>query len=151
MKGILVAALGNSLMSDEGIGVAVLARLRDRAERYPHAEFIDLGSSAMRALHVMAGRRKAVFIDCALMDDEAGTIRRFTPGQVRSRKDMAGFSLHEGDLLKVIELSRALGECPEEVVIFGIQPEKIEPGESLSPVLSMRLDEYANAVAAELE
>ncbi len=150
MKETLVAGLGNSLMSDEGIGVAVLARLAERADRYPRAEFVDLGSSAMRALHAMAGRRKAVFIDCAFMDEEPGTLRRFTPEQVGSRKALAGLSLHEGDLLKIIELSRSLGECPPEVVIFGIQPQSIEPGQALSPALSARLEEYADAVAAEL-
>jgi len=98
----------------------------------------------------MAGRRKAVFIDCAFMDEAPGTIRRFTPDQVSSQKALAGLSLHEGDLLKIIELSRSLGECPPEVVIFGIQPQSIEPGEALSPALSTRLDEYADAVAAEL-
>ena len=115
------------------------------------ADFVDLGTSAMRALHAMAGRRKAVFVDCALMGEAPGTIRRFTPEQVRSQKALSGLTLHEGDLLKVIELSRTLGECPEEVVIFGIQPECIEPGEALSPILAARLGEYTDAVACELE
>ncbi len=150
MKKTLVAGLGNALMSDEGVGVAVLARLRDRADSFPRAEFVDLGSSAMRALHAMAGRRKAVFVDCCFMDEPAGTLRRFTPDEVSSQKVLAGMSLHEGDLLRIIALSRSLGECPPEVVIFGIQPQTIEPGESLTPALAERLDEYADAVAAEL-
>ena len=149
-KDILVAGLGNSLMSDEGVGAAVLAQLRAHGERFPQADFVDLGTSAMRALHAMAGRRKAVFVDCALMDEEPGTIRRFTPEQVRSQKALSGLSLHEGDLLNVIELSRALGECPEEIVIFGIQPQSIEPGEALSPALAARLEEYADLIAVEL-
>ena len=143
--------MGNTLMSDEGIGVAVLRRLRAQAGRFPRAELVDLGTSAMRALHAMADRRKAVFVDCALMDEQPGTIRRFSPDDVRSQKALSGLSLHEGDLLKVIELSRSLGECPEEVVIFGIQPQSIEPGEALSPALEARLNEYADALAAELE
>lgn len=150
-KDILVAGLGNSLMSDEGVGVAVLGRLSAEAVRFPRAELVELGASAMRALHAMAGRRKAVFVDCALMGEQPGTIRRFTPEQVRSHKVPSGLSLHEGDLLKVIELSRALGECPEEIVIFGIEPQRVEPGETLSPALAARLAEYADAVAAELE
>jgi hydrogenase maturation protease len=148
---ILVAALGNVLMSDEGVGAAVLARLRERAAYCPRAELLDLGSSPMRALHAMACRRKVIFLDCALMDEQPGTVRRFTPDEVRSRKALGGLSLHEGDLLNVIELSRSLGECPEEVIIFGIQPQRIEPGEALSPALSARLDEYTDLVEAELQ
>ena len=151
MRDILVAGLGNALMSDEGVGAVVLERLSSDGARFPRVEFADLGASAMRALHAMAGRRKAVFVDCALMGEEPGAIRRFTPEQVRSQKALAGLSLHEGDLLKVIELSRALGECPQEVVIFGIQPQQIAPGQGLSPALKARLGQYVDAVAAELE
>jgi hydrogenase maturation protease len=148
VKEILVAGLGNALMSDEGVGVAVLTRLRDRGE--DRADLVDLGSAPMRALHTMAGRRKAVFIDCCFMDERPGTIRRFTPDEVSTQKALAGLSLHEGDLLRVIALSRSLGECSAQVVIFGIQPQSIEPGDLLSPLLSAKLDEYADAVAAEL-
>jgi hydrogenase maturation protease len=150
-KEILVAGLGNALMSDEGVGIAVLERLREMAQRFPRAEFVDLGAAAMRVVHVLAGRRKAVFIDCAFMDEDVGVIRRFTPEQVRSHKVMAGISLHEGDLLEVIELARAVGHCPEDIVIFGVQPASLAPGEALSPALASRLDEYVEAVAAELE
>jgi hydrogenase maturation protease len=142
-KDILVAALGNTLMSDEGVAVAVLGRLSAEAARFPRAELMELGASAMRALHAMAGRRKAVFVDCALMGEQPGTIRRFTPEQVQSRKALSGLSLHEGDLLKVIELSRALGECPEEVVIFGIEPQSVEPGEALLRVSLMATHTFA--------
>jgi hydrogenase maturation protease len=103
----------------------------------------------MAALHAMAHRRRAIFVDCAFMGAEPGAVRRFTPSQVSSRKELAGFSLHEGDLLDAIELSRQLGECPEQVVIFGIQPERVAPGETLSAVLRDRLAEYVKLVQAE--
>ena len=40
--------------------------------------------------------------------------------------------------------------APEEIVIFGIQPAEVIPGEGLSPVLQSRLPEYVAAVAEEL-
>lgn len=150
MTDILVAGMGNPLMSDEGAGIAVLKRLRARAEDFPGVTFMDLGTAAMRALHEMGGRKKAVFVDCALMGEPPGAIRRFTPEQVRTQKRMSGLSLHEGDLLRTIELSRQLGECPPQVVIFGIEPADTSPGDELSPELRSRLDDYTEAVTSEL-
>jgi hydrogenase maturation protease len=149
MKSVLVVGLGNDLMADEGIGPAVVRRV---AERVPAgAEVVDAGTRLMAALHAMAGRRKVVFVDCAFMGQAPGTLRRFGPDEVQTRKVATGPSLHEGDLLTVLRLSKELGECPPEVVIFGIEPERVGPGMELSPALARRLGEYVRNVEAELE
>jgi len=148
MKEILVAGLGNPLLGD-GVGVHVIRELERRAAEYPQVEFADLGTGGMKALHVMAGRRKVIFVDCALMGEAPGTIRRFTDGEVRSRKEMPRLSLHESDLLEVIELSGRIGERPKEVIIFGIEPADVSPGEDLSPTLQRRVDDYVLAVLTE--
>ena len=147
---MVLIGLGNVLMADEGIGIYLLEALARRAAEFPGVEFADLGTAGMRVLHALAGRRKAVLLDCALMNEPPGTLRRFRPEQVRDIKRMPGFSLHEGDLLQVIELSRRLGEAPSEIVIFGIQPESVAPAQELSPSLNERLPEYIAAVAQEL-
>ena len=148
---VLVAGLGSPLLGDDGVGAHVVRRLMElRSGRFADVEFADLGASMMRVVHAMAGRRRAVFIDCAFMGEEPGVLRRFTPDEARSLKSLPRLSLHEGDLLQAIELSRSLGECPNAVVIFGVQPESVEPREELSPILRERLDDYAAAVLAEV-
>lgn len=148
-KPIAVIGLGNPLRVDEGVGVAVVQRLRCRAAA-PQVELLDLGTSGMALLHALAGREKAVIVDCAFLGEAPGTIRRFRPEEARSLKGSDGLSIHDSDALRIIELSRSLGECPPEVVLFGIQPADIGYGPELSPALAARLDEYAAAVAAEL-
>jgi len=150
-KAVVVLGLGNPLMADEGIGVHLIQRLGQVAGRCPSVDFIDAGTGGWSVLHLLEGRRKAVFIDCALMDEEPGTIKRFTCEEVRSRKILAHQSLHEADLMHVIATARQLGQAPEEVVVFGIQPEAIELGEGLSPVLLERCDEYVSLVLRELD
>ena len=150
MNDIVVIGLGNPLLSDEGVGVHLVRNLSTLGQCGPGVDFFDLGTAGARILHAIAGRKKAVFIDCAFMDKEPGTIRRFTPDDVRSGKILPRMSLHEGDLMQFIELSRRLGECPDEVVIFGIQPEDLSMGEALSAALADRMDEYVEMIAAEL-
>ena len=145
----LVAGLGNVLMMDEGVGVHVVRRLAETLAADAGVECLDAGTHWPGLLHAMAGRRKAVFVDCAYMGAEPGTIRRFTPAEVRSRKVLTGTAVHEGDLLQVIRLSGELGECPAEVIVFGIEPEQVAPGLELSPRLAGRLAEYVQAVSAE--
>ncbi len=148
---IVVCGLGNPLLTDEGAGIYVIQELIARSDQQPYVDFIELGSSLMSVVHAIAGRQKAVLIDCALMKEPPGTIKRFTPNEVSSIKNLAHFSLHEGDLLGALELSRNLDECPENVVIFGIQPESIEPGQGLSPTLYERMSYYLEVISSELE
>ncbi len=147
---VVVLGLGNPLMADEGIGVRVVERLAEWAAEYPAVEFIDAGTGGLAVLHEIEGRRKAIFVDCAYMGDEPGTIRRFVPDEARSAKVLAHQSLHEADLLRIIDMARQLGQAPEEIVIFGIEPQRVEPALGLSPLLAGRIDEYATVLLRDL-
>ncbi|MBN1507581.1 MAG: hydrogenase maturation protease [Sedimentisphaerales bacterium] len=147
----VVLGLGNPLMGDEGIGVHLVERLAESAAEYPSADFLDAGTGGLSVLHYIEGRRKAIIIDCAFMDEEPGAIRRFTPEQVHSRKVLAHRTLHEADLMQILSMARRLGQAPEQAVVFGIQPERVELGQGLSPTLTERMDEYVSVILSELE
>jgi hydrogenase maturation protease len=149
VKPIAVIGMGNPLMSDEGVGVRIIASLQ-AAELANRVDILDLGTSSMRAVHALEGRDAVVFVDCALMGTAPGTIRRFTPEEVESRKAQPRLSLHEGDLLNTIALARRLGTAPPTIVIFGIEPDLIEPGESLSAALACHLEDYVVAIQQEV-
>jgi hydrogenase maturation protease len=160
-KAVIVIGLGNTLMSDEGVGVRVVQRLldfarlggasRSRAGRFPLVDFIDAGTGGMSILHLIRGKDKAVFIDCARMGEKPGVIRKFTPQEIKSTRILAHQSLHEADLIKVINLAGQLGQCPARIVIFGIEPALIEPGTGLSETLAGKLEHYVSVVCRELE
>jgi len=147
----VVLGLGNPLMADEGIGVHLIERLARRAEAYPGVDFIDAGTGGMALLHLIEGRAKAIFLDCAFMGLEPGSLRPFTPEQVRSTKVLAHQSLHEADLLRILSLAQQLGQCPEEIVIFGIEPEVVEPRQGLSAALLDKTEDYLAEIRLALE
>jgi hydrogenase maturation protease len=149
-KEIVVVGLGNELMSDEGIGIHLIRQLFKLSEKFPSVDFIEAGSAGMNLLHLIANRKKAIIIDCAKMGKMPGEMRRFTPQEVQSVKKLSNFTLHEADILQVINLSKQLGECPDEVVFFGIEPEKIESGQKLSQSLTNTIESNAVIIQNEL-
>lgn len=155
VKPTIVVGLGNPLMADEGIGTVLVEELTKLAQdgKLPseNIEYYDGGCGGMYLLHTIAERKKAILIDCCLMGTEPGTIRRFTPDDVNSVKKMAHLSLHEVDILKVIELARQIGQCPDEIVIFGIEPVSIKPQMHLNEAIEARLDDYIAEIRKELE
>ena len=111
MNDIVIIGLGSPLMSDEGVGVHLLRKLEARGGEFPGVDFVDLGTAGARVLHAIAGRRKAIFVDCAFMDEAPGTLRRFSPDDVQTIKHLPAMSLHDGDLLN-FSTSRARSERP---------------------------------------
>ena len=154
IKPTIVIGLGNPLMADEGIGPAIVGALAGLAEagKLPtqDVEYLDGGCGGMYLLHSIAERKKVILIDCAKMGLEAGEIRRFMPEDVNTVKQMTHLSLHEIDILRVIEMAKMIDQCPEEIVIFGIEPAAITPQLHLTETVQKRLPEYLAWIVREL-
>jgi hydrogenase maturation protease len=151
MKPILIICLGNPLMRDEGIGIRLASELTAHLSDNSDVEVLDLGTGGLSVIHAITGREKIVFVDCAIMGQTPGLMLRFTPEQVRSSKMRMRYSLHEGDLLNTLELSRRLGECPDEIVIFGIEPKEIAHGEGLTSELENNIRQYIRTILQETD
>ena len=149
-KETIVLGLGNPLMGDEGIGIKLIEMLRSASGDFPEADFVDAGTGGMSLLHLIAGRRKAVIIDCCIMGTEPGTIKQFAPDQVKTVKQLTHLSLHEVDIIKVTDLARQLGECPEKITFFGIEPEIVSQQMELSDILTDQLAQYIETIKAQL-
>lgn len=145
-----VIGFGNPLMGDEGVGPRIVSELLALGIGSDDVELLDMGTGGFAALHALEGRERVVLVDCAFMGEAPGTLRRFRPDEVRSRKTRLRTSLHEGDLLSMLDLAGAMGQAPAEVTLLGIEPARVEPGLELSPELETRLPEYTAAVRSVL-
>jgi hydrogenase maturation protease len=155
-QSIIVIGLGNPLMSDEGIGVLLEQQLARKLQGQKlsdskNIEFHDGGTGGLNLLYKIENRDKVILIDCAKMGEPAGTIRRFTTDQVRSIKKLGHFSLHEVDILKVLDLAAQLDAAPGEVIIFGIEPASMELGPNVSKTLAGQVDTYLATIIEELK
>jgi hydrogenase maturation protease len=151
LQSTIVIGLGNPLMSDEGVGVLLVQKLAEKFIGCKEVEFYDGGTGGMSLLYKIENRDKVILMDCAKMGEPAGTIRRFTPAEVRSVKTLGHFSLHEVDILKVLDLAAQLDAAPKEVVIFGIEPSSLELGPDLSKSLADQFDSYITMIGEELK
>ena len=131
-KPFVVVGLGNVLLGDEGVGVRVVEALSKRT--LPSwVEVVSGGVAGHRLIEWLEGAHKAVIVDAAQMRKPPGTVVRFRPEEVTSRRVSARLSLHEGDLLGTLKLAESLGIRPKEVVVYGVQPARMDPGMTLSP------------------
>ena len=145
----VVLALGNPLMADEGVAIEIIEQLAANAQNFPEVDFIDSGCGGITLLTYFENRDKAIIIDCAFMGTEPGTIKRFTPEDVTSIKKLSHHSLHDVDIFNVIKLADRIGNCPKEIVFYGIEPKSVEPQQSLTDLLQGKLSEYIEIIKQE--
>jgi hydrogenase maturation protease len=142
--------LGNYLAGDDGVGVHVVEHIVAAGlERGFTA--VELGTNALNMVSYLGPETEAVLVvDAAHLGLEPGDYRIFRPDEVESTKELAGFSTHEGDPLKVLELAVSAGYTIPPFAVMGVEPQGIEHGTALSPRLSERLPAYAAAAIEHL-
>jgi len=133
MKKVGVIGIGNPLRRDDGIGIVLLEKLVERRNELPeNVDFVNGGTGGMNLLHILARYDVVVVIDAVNFDGEVGESKLFKSEDVNSQKIPINISTHESDILKVIQLSKKLKECPSKLFIFGIQPEDTSFGQTIS-------------------
>jgi len=141
---LLVIGLGNVLRSDDGVGVHLVRALARQA--WPASvRVLDAGTPGLALLDLIEGADRVVILDACQLDAPAGTIRIFTPEEVRSRSEGAPLSVHQPDVLGALRLGEAVG-LSVSVTLVGIQPASLEPGTELSPALTQAFPELVARV-----
>lgn len=148
-KRCLVLGLGNPLRGDDGIGPRVVAELRRRG--LPKGvEAVDGGTGGLDLLHLLEGWERAVIVDAALLGRNPGEFVRFTPEETHLVGSLASFSSHSAGLADALALARALGQKLPDIIIYGVQPERMDWEEGLSPAVEAALPRLVEEILAEV-
>lgn len=117
---VLFAGIGNILKSDDGIGVYISRRIKNRGSVSSLSVEVSIENYIGKINSLNPDI--LVLIDCVDMKASPGTYKLLTPGQIRDDT----FNTHNISLRRLTEFFRM------PVYVLGIQPEKIEFGENLS-------------------
>lgn len=147
---VLVAGIGNIFFGDDAYGVEVARRLVDR----PMPEGVKVGDFGIRGLHLayelLDGYDTLVLVDALPMGEPPGTVALIEPELDAAGPDetAAPIEAHGMSPAVVLGLMSGLGARVERVLIVGCQPEVLDEGIGLSPVVNAAVE---SGVAAVLE
>ena len=132
----LVLGLGNPLVSDDSVGLRVVAQLRVLLADRPDIEVDEDYWGGLRLMERMIGYDRAVIIDAICTGAPPGTIHRLTPGDVSTQRSA---SAHDVNLPTALAFGRQAGAYlpPDELILLvGIEAEDILTfGERLTPAV----------------
>lgn len=137
----LVLGLGNTLLSDEGVGVHMLDHVK---ARWPSDEvsFIDGGTMSFSLLGYVEEADAMLVIDAADLDEAPGTVRLIEDDA------MDGFlacsrrrSVHEVGLSDLLDMARLSGHLPARRALLCIQPASVSLSDSLTAPVAAALED----------
>ena len=145
---VLVLGLGNTLLTDDGFGPALVERLRGSEDRWNgQVEFVDGGTQGLALLGQLAGRRALIILDALTTGALPGTIHRFTLSELNTVTPVRGASVHEGNAGELLNATQLLGELPDRLFVVGVEPQEIRTGLGLSSPVQDALPRAAHQVA----
>jgi len=131
-ESILLLALGNDIIGDDGVALAAARALRETFGDDPNVDILESAESGLALLDILSPYARVLLLDSIESGNQpAGEVREF------SREDfhkVLGPSPHYAGLPEVIALAHKLGiDFPSELRVLAI---KIDPQEEFRQGLS---------------
>ncbi|MFD7611611.1 hydrogenase maturation protease [Streptomyces sp. NPDC059828] len=150
----VVVGVGNDFRRDDGVGWAVVEKLRSRAcfDALPSGTELRIcGGDPVRLIEWWEGADLAVVIDAACVHPgHPGRVHRTELG-ARPPSRTATASSHGFGPGEAWSLARVLGRLPHQLVVYAVEVADISVGRGLSPVVAAAVDSVADRVICEIE
>ncbi len=154
-KQVLVAAVGNLWLRDDGFGAEVAKRLQEQ-ELPEGMQVFDFGTGGLNlAYEVMRGYDALVLVDISRQGGEPGTLY-----VMEADEDSVGGPIEDGefidphgmDPMTVLRFVKAVGGWPGKVVVVACEPQHVEElGIGLSTPVEAVVDRAVEVVTQTVQ
>ena len=138
----LVLGIGNTLLSDEGVGIHVLRYLQSH-HPLPDVEFLDGGTLSFPLATAIENTENLIVLDAAQWHQTPGTIRCLQNEAMDQFLSKPSLSVHEVSLVDLLDIARLTGHYPQQRALIGIQPEVLDWGHDPSPSIAQVIPDAA--------
>jgi len=148
----LVLGIGNTLLTDEGVGVHVIAALASRLAHFPDVTLLDGGTLSFTLAGPIEETDALIVVDAA----NIGT----KPGQwtLLQGDEMDAFlmsnrraTVHEVGLTDLRAIAILAGHWPEKRAMLAIQPDVIDWGDYPTPAVAAAIPPACAAIHELIE
>ncbi len=148
---VFVLGIGNRLLSDDGVGPAVIDRLISAPPKQCPALYRDGGTIGLALLPEIEDASAFIAVDAAELNAPAGTVRVFEAEAMDAQLGGARRTVHEVALCDLLCAAALAGTLPARRALVAIQPGTVEWGMSFSPAVADAIPQACAAVSELVE
>lgn len=146
---IAVLGLGNLMRADDAVGMLALQAMRADPRMPPSILLIEGGTLGLDLLYPLGGVTHLLALDAIDAGAAPGRLLRFSGDGIADLP--AAKSVHLLGFSDLIGAMRLTGSVPEEIVVLGVQPQRIAWGTELSATVAAALSRLLDAAFAQLD
>ena len=146
---VVVLGVGNTLLTDEAIGVRAVEALQQRYRLPSEVTVIDGGTAGMELLESLEDLDKLIIVDCVRVGQPPATVIRRVDDEVPAffRTKISPHQIGISDVLAALTLRERF---PQRLALIGIQPKELETGIELTPEVAATIPVVLAMVVGEL-
>ena len=142
----LILGIGNTLLSDEGVGIHVVAHLRQYAASRIDLQLLDGGTLSFTLAEAIGAHPRLVVVDAARLGVSPGTVEVFEGEAMDARLRGGLQSVHEVGLSDLMDIARLTDTLPARRALVGIEPDCLDWGDAPTPAVAAAVPRAAQAV-----
>lgn len=146
---ITILGIGNTLYTDEGLGVHALAALQEQYSMDPQVQLIDGSTDGMSLLGPVEDTDYLIVIDAINAGKEGGHIIELHGNDIPAYYGIK-MSIHQLGFQEVLLASKLRERYPKNIVMIGMQPTSLELGIGLSETNEAQLPEMFKLVEQQV-
>lgn len=151
IESVLILGIGNTLLTDEGIGVHLVERMQRKVGEIDGVEYLDGGTLSFTLAEPIARADGLVVVDAARMGAAPGTLKVFHNEEMDRYLSGNRSSVHEVSLTDLLDIAR-LSEClPQQRCLVGIEPASLDWGEKPSDTVNSTIELGISEILSILE
>lgn len=148
----LILGIGNTLLTDEGVGIHVLHALAPALEGRPDITLLDGGTLSFTLAGPIEEADALIVVDAANIQGPPGAWKLFEGEAMDAfllgnRKS----SVHEVGLTDLRAIALLAGHWPDRRALLGIQPHTVDWGEQPTPAVAAAIAPACAAIENLLE
>lgn len=147
----LVLGVGNPLMSDDGVGQRLLAELASLQPPLSGVDYVDAGTLGFLLLPRIEDCAALLVLDAARLGGAPGEVREFNGSGMDEFLKSASCSVHEIGMRDLLDAARLTATLPAWRALVGVQPGRVDWGETLSPPVAAAIPAAAALARGILE
>ncbi|HET7856029.1 MAG TPA: hydrogenase maturation protease [Gaiellaceae bacterium] len=144
----VVIGTGNAWQGDDGAGLAVARRLRERAP--DDVDVVEVEGEPVSLVDAWADAEEVFLVDAVSSGTAPGTVHRVDATDSPLPAELSTASTHTFGVGEAVELARALDRLPGRLVVYGIEAGDLSAGGGLSQEVAAAVDEVVERLGAEL-
>ena len=145
---VLVIGVGNDYRSDDGVGLAVVRTLKERA--LPGILCLESDGDGTTLIDTWSHASRVIIIDAISSGAQPGTIYRFDALTQPLPASYSFSSTHAFGVAEAIQLARTLDQLPASLVVYGIEGKNFVAGTELSPEVERAVQEVVELVKRDM-